>query len=143
MDFNQAGVILRSLLPWRLCLTAALYLSAIPSGLYAQGQDLPTVVSNVKVEPSPFSPNGDGKNEFTKFSFTLSEPSKVWVDIIFFEPNPEIGGQVLFFIDMPQEEITIGGVTDTIWPSTIDSNLNARKPQPVASYEPVDVDVGL
>jgi len=128
MDFNQAGVILRSLLPWRLCLAAAVVLSAISSGLYAQDQDLPTVVSNVKVEPSPFSPNGDGENEFTKFSFTLSEPSRVTVDIVFYRHDPQIGGQDIFFIDIVKEPVTIGGETDSVYLSSIYENDNASGP---------------
>ena len=105
-------------------MVAAVVLSTIASSLTAQSQDLPTVVSNVKVEPSPFSPNGDGKNEFTKFSFSLSEPSTVTVDIIFYTQYPNIGGEE-FFILVPLEEITIGGETDTIYPSSIYSDFNS------------------
>ncbi|MEA2063649.1 MAG: hypothetical protein U9P14_08135, partial [Gemmatimonadota bacterium] len=78
MDFNRAGAVLKSLLPMRRhCLIAAVLLLVIPSLLAAQGQDLPTVVSNVKVNPSPFSPNGDGENEFTKFSFSWTEEASL------------------------------------------------------------------
>ncbi|MBN2289338.1 MAG: hypothetical protein JXQ83_08395, partial [Candidatus Glassbacteria bacterium] len=121
MDFDQAGVSLKSLLPGRLCLAAAVILVTTASGLTAQGQDLPTVVSNLKVEPSPFSPNGDGENEFTKFSFFLSEASSVSVDIIFNTQTPRIGGQD-YFIAVSQEELTIGGETVIIYPSTIYTN---------------------
>ena len=55
----------------------------------ARAQDLPVVVSNVKVEPNPFSPNDDGVNETTKFSFTLSETAAVTIEIVWFK-NPVV-----------------------------------------------------
>ncbi|MBW7995957.1 MAG: hypothetical protein FVQ81_05165 [Candidatus Glassbacteria bacterium] len=69
-----------ALLALLLCL-----LFAVP----AFAQDQPVVVSNVKVEPNPFSPNNDGVNETTKFSFTLTEASAVTIELVWFS-NPVV-----------------------------------------------------
>ncbi len=58
-------------------------------------QDQPVVVSNVKVEPNPFSPNDDGVNETTKFSFTLSEASAVTIEIVWYSDPVVIDGITL------------------------------------------------
>ncbi len=58
-------------------------------------QDQPVVVSNVKVEPNPFSPNNDGVNETAKFSFTLSEASAVTIEVLWFSDPVVIGGVIL------------------------------------------------
>jgi len=81
-----------------------LFLTGLIRAAESPAQDQPTVISNVKVEPSPFSPNGDGINETTKFSFTLSEPSSVSIEILFFSDDVTMDGVNLFF----------GFLTDTL-----------------------------
>jgi len=75
---------------------AILFLTGLITASESSGQDQPTVISNVKVEPSPFSPNNDGINETTKFSLTLSEPSTVSVEIVFFSNLVEQEGIRLY-----------------------------------------------
>jgi hypothetical protein len=64
------------------------------SGSAAFTQDIfPPVISNVGVNPNPFSPNGDGSNETTTFSFIISEDafvritidSTAYLDSVFFQ----------------------------------------------------------
>ena len=88
------------------CITffTILFLTGLITAGQSSGQDQPTVISNVKVEPSPFSPNDDGINETAKFSFTLSEPSAVSIEILFFSDNVAVAGVSLFS----------GSLTDTL-----------------------------
>jgi hypothetical protein len=51
-------------------------------GITAQAQDVtPPVISNVGVDPNPFTPNGDNINDKTIFSFTLSEPCTIIIAV--------------------------------------------------------------
>ena len=102
----------------RLINVIVLVLLLLPGILAAQGQDQPTIISNVQVQPSPFSPNNDGKNESTKFSFTISENSSVTVDIVFYSDSLQINGQKVI-IDKSPEYVKIGGTADSVWLSRI------------------------
>ena len=101
-----------------------LILLLLPGSIAAQSQDQPTVISNVQVQPSPFSPNNDGINEYTKFSFTISENSLVTVDIVFYDETLVVGGESIF-INRPDSIIKIGGVEDTVRLSRIYTNGSA------------------
>ncbi len=81
------------------CLLSAVFAAV------ANAQDQPVVVSNVKVEPNPFSPNNDGVNETAKFSFTLSEASEVTIEIVWFDTLLVVGGDTLHN----------GALNDTLW----------------------------
>ncbi|RKZ22753.1 hypothetical protein DRQ18_02005, partial [bacterium] len=41
----------------------------------------PPIISNVSVEPNPFSPDGDGIADITTIKFVLSEPCTVTITI--------------------------------------------------------------
>lgn len=62
---------------------------------HLRAQDQPVVISNVKVEPDPFSPNDDGVNETAKFSLTLSEASLVTIEIVWFSNPVVVDGDTL------------------------------------------------
>ena len=61
-----------------------LYQGASPTHLSWQcagGCRKPLAVSDVKDAPDPFTPNGDGRNDTVKVSFTLSGPATVSLDV--------------------------------------------------------------
>jgi len=90
----------------------------------AFSQDQPTVVSNVKVEPNPFSPNGDGINETAKFSFSISEASRITIEIVFFSTNVNVAGKQLYFSILP-DTLQLGDSQVAFGSDTIYSNTNA------------------
>lgn len=94
-----------------------LYLAIIP--LHAQDQ--PAVISNVRVEPNPFSPNLDGVNESTKFTFTLSEAAKVSLEILYFGASLKVGGETIYE-GVPNDSILIGSVWRKFTSDTIPKN---------------------
>lgn len=137
------------------CMTflTILFLTGLITASESSGQDQPTVISNVKVEPSPFSPNDDGINETTKFSFTLSEPSSVAVEILFFSDSVTVGGINLFLgpltdtLVLGDDEIPFGsdtvyyttesvaGLNEFIWDGVIQHNLTKGEIQlPDSTY---------
>lgn len=93
LNKSPGAILLKRLFPG-LALVASSALYYPPPAL---GQDQPTIISNVKVEPSPFSPNNDGINETTKFSFTLSEESTVSVEILFFSDSVYNDTMTIFY----------------------------------------------
>ncbi len=88
----------------RLLTSLAILIPLLATALPARAQDLPAVISQVRVQPSPFSPNRDGLDETTTFSFFLSERSRVTVEILFFAFETTIGGVNLHY----------GPLTDTL-----------------------------
>ncbi|MFH1068784.1 MAG: hypothetical protein V1794_04105 [Candidatus Glassbacteria bacterium] len=110
----------------------ALFVSIAPRPAF--GQDQPTVVSNLKVEPNPFSPNGDGINESAKFSFSISDSSQVTIEILFFTDKVIVGRDTdrdtLFNGNSHRDSLILGDskkyfASDTIIPaSTAAAGLN-------------------
>jgi len=105
------------LFPPAFLLTAVLSL-CLSAATSRANPNLPVVISNVQVDPNPFSPNKDGLNETTHLTFTLSEPAIVWVEVIYPGSELRVGG-TLVYSGIGHTTITLDGVqtsctTDTL-----------------------------
>ncbi len=112
----------RSASAFAIALFAIVSLFCLLSAVFAvsaNAQDQPVVVSNVKVEPNPFSPNNDGVNETAKFSFSLSEASAVTIEIVWFDTLVIVGGDTLHSGALNDTlllgDTTYGFASDTIY----------------------------
>ncbi len=105
------------LFPPAFLLTAVLSL-CLSATTSRAASNQPVVISNVQVDPNPFSPNNDGVNETTHFSFTLSEAAKIAVEVIYPSNDYRVGGMAIY-TGAPTDSIFLGGqwilcATDTL-----------------------------
>ena len=96
------------------CLSGKVVILAVLVLILIAGCSFGPAVSDLKVQPSPFSPNADGKDDITHISYQISQRSTI--DIYFVGPD----GQKHYF---RQGEIRVPGDYSVLFGGAVDNRL--------------------